>query len=149
MQNIPVFYRILHEMTIAATPDQIFKALTEPQVLEAWWATHAVGEPKVGSMVQLRFGNEQSANGMEMLEVITLEPGRKVEWLDRQSLLPEWVGTRITWELSPIENGTKILFGQRGYASAEGCLAMCSYHWAGYLTSLKAYLETGKGNPYR
>ena len=137
---------ILHEVVIAAAPDQVYKAITEASGLESWWATHAVAEPKVGTTLEVRFGDNPIVNKMD---VIDLEPGRKIEWLTRQSNLPEWVDTHIVWELSPIENGTKIRFGQRGYASAEGCLAMCSYHWAGYLTSLKDFLETGKGNPYR
>jgi uncharacterized protein YndB with AHSA1/START domain len=123
----------------------VFKALTERQGLEAWWVTHAIAEPKVGSTIQAFFGHEPFT---EKMEVRTLEPDRKVAWITRQSILPEWIDTHITWDLSLVENGTKILFGQRGYASADGCLAMCSYHWAGYLSSLKDYLEKGKGNPY-
>lgn|SRR5258708_3623931 len=136
---------ILHEVTIAAAPDKVFEALTQSPGLEAWWATYAVAEPKVGSTIQAFFGDDSVVNNME---VLTLEPARKVEWITRQSSLPEWIDTHITWNLSPTENGTKLLFGQCGYASADGCLAMCSYNWAGYLTSLKDYLEKGKGNPY-
>jgi uncharacterized protein YndB with AHSA1/START domain len=136
---------ILHEVTIEAAPDKVFKALTESQGLESWWATRAIVEPKVGSTVQVVFGAGPVLN---KLEVLTLEPDRKVEWIARQSNLPEWIDTHITWDLLPIENGTKIIFGHRGYASADGCLPMCSYQWAFYLTSLKNYLETGKGNPY-
>ncbi len=42
---------VLHEVTIAAAPDKVYKALTEQQGLEAWWTTHAIAEAKVGSTV--------------------------------------------------------------------------------------------------
>lgn len=136
---------ILHEVTIAATPDKVFEAITEPKGLEAWWATHAIAEPKVGSMVQVSFGNHEF---LTHLEVLVLEAERKVEWLARQSPLSEWNDTHITWDLSPVEQSTKLLFGHHGYASADGVLALSSYHWAVYFMSMKDYLETGKGNPY-
>ena len=136
---------ILHEVTIAASPDQVFKAITEQQGLAAWWTTHIVAEPKVGSMIEARFFDGRSVHNME---VLTLEPGRKVGWITRQSFLPDWPETRVTWSLSPIQAGTKILFGQRGFASADGSLPKVSYGWAVYLTSLKEYLEKGKGNPH-
>ena len=61
---------------------------------------------------------------------------------------PDWTGTRVTWDLNPVDGGTKLLFGHRGFASADGSLPDTSYNWACYLTSLKAYLETGKGSPH-
>ena len=135
---------ILLEATIAVSPDKVFTALTEGEALEGWWATQAVAEPKVGSTVEARFGDDAYVH---KFEVIDLEPKRRVDWICRDSL-PEWNGTHMTWELSTAEAGTKILFGHRGWASADGMLPMCSYHWAIYLNSLKHYAETGKGNPY-
>ncbi len=96
-------------------------------------------------MIEARFFDGKSVH---IMEVLTLEPYRKVEWITRQSFLPDWTETRVTWNLSPIENWTRILFGQRGFASADGSLPKVSYGWAVYLTSLKNYLEKGKGNPH-
>ncbi len=132
---------VLHEVTIAAAPDKVYKALTEQQGLEAWWTTHAVAEAKVGSTVQAHFRDGQIVIKME---VVTLSPAHKVEWMTLQAI-PEWRGTQITWELSPAQNGTKVFFGHRGFAPEVGLLPINA--WAFYLTSLKEYLETGKGNP--
>jgi uncharacterized protein YndB with AHSA1/START domain len=67
---------ILLEVTIAAAPDNVFKALTEQQGLEGWWTTHMVAEPNVGSTVQVRFGDDPFVH---KFEVIDLEPEHKVE----------------------------------------------------------------------
>ena len=136
---------ILHEVSIVAAPSQVFKAITEQQGLASWWTTHIVAEPKVGWMIEARFFDGKSVH---TLEVLTLEPDRKVEWITRQSFLPDWTQTRVIWDLLPIENGTRILFGQRGFASADGSLPKVSYGWAVYLTSLKDYLEKGTGNSH-
>src|SRR5258708_35510866 len=135
---------ILLEVTIAAAPDKVFKALTEQQGLEAWWTTHMVAEPIVGSAVKAFLKGGQTVIKMEMR---TLEPDRKVVWgvLER---VAGWGGSQFTWDLSAVEKGTKVLFGYRDFpASAEGNLPSLTYAWAVNLTSLKDYLEKGKGNP--
>ncbi len=133
---------ILHEVTIAATPDKVFKAITEQQGLAAWWTTHTVAEPRVGSVGEFSF----PGGFVIKMEITKLEPGRKVYWTVKEGA-PDWAGTHVTWDLTPSDNGTKVRFGHRDYASADGSLAGVSYTWAWYLTSLKDYVETGKGRP--
>lgn len=131
---------VLLEVTIAATPDKVFKALTEQPGLEAWWTKPIVAEPKVGSMIEASFNGRQAVLKME---VVTLEPAHKVGWSIRQGLT-DWGGTHFTWDLSPVEKGTKLLFGYRGLAaSADPWLPSLSYSWAVNLTRLKDYLEKG------
>jgi hypothetical protein len=62
----------------------------------------------------------------------------------------EWEGSTITWDLMPISKGIRLLFGQHdiivgatGYSIEETRAG-----WEYFLSSLKAYLETGKGAPY-
>ncbi len=136
----------MHEVTIAAAPERVFQAITEHQGLVAWWTPDMVAEPTVGSTLRAGFGGDRFVIEMD---VVTLEPARTVEWVPRQSL-PEWRGTRVIWDLSPVERGTNVVFSQRGFAAtaagADGSLPGAD-GWAYYLASLKAYLETGRGNP--
>ncbi len=53
----------------------------------------------------------------------------------------------ILWDLARVDNGTRVRFAHRDYASREGSFASVGYSWAGYLASLKDYLETGTGRP--
>src|SRR5258708_23813117 len=94
---------VLHEVTIAAAPDKVYKALTEQQGLEAWWTTHAVAEAKVGSTVQAHFRDGQIVIKME---VVTLSPAHKVEWMTLQAI-PEWRRPQTHLERSAPPQRTK------------------------------------------
>lgn len=135
---------ILHETAVEALPGKIFEALTETRGLAAWWTPLAKAEPRTGSVVEARFGADPYVHRFEITQ---LEPGRTVEWLVLDSI-PEWNGTHIRWDLEEIDGRTRVVFGHRGWASGERMLAFCSYHWAIYLSSLKHYVEKGKGNPF-
>lgn len=133
------------ELTIDATPENIFHALTTSDGIAGWWSNHVIAEPKVGSLTEVRFEN----GGVFHMEITNLEVGRKVYWSVKLSP-HDWEGSTITWDLTPTSQGTKLHFGQHnlfvgptGYSIEEG-----SAGWDYFLASLKSYLETGKGTPY-
>ncbi len=107
---------ILHEVAIFASPDKVFKALTEQAGIEGWWTPHAVAEA--------HFANDRY---IVRMQVVTLESERKVEWRIQQGD-PEWSGTHITWDISPTTKGSRLLFGHRGFASANGSMPGTSYN---------------------
>jgi uncharacterized protein YndB with AHSA1/START domain len=136
---------IIQELTMEATPEDVFHALTLSEGIASWWSNHVIAEPKLGSITDVRFEN----GGVYNLEVTDLEVGKKVQWKVRLSP-HDWEGSTITWDLTPIPQGTKLLFSQHnifvgptGYA-IEDTRAGWEYFWV----SLKSYLETGKGTPY-
>jgi uncharacterized protein YndB with AHSA1/START domain len=63
---------IVQELTIEATPENVFHALTMPDGITGWWSNHSTAEPKVGSLTEVRFEN----GGIFKLEIIDLEVGR-------------------------------------------------------------------------
>ena len=102
-------------------------------------------EPTVGSFTEVRFEN----GGVFQMEMTDLEVGKKVQWSVRLSPY-DWEGSTVTWDLTPIAKGTRLLFGQRdlfvgptGYSVEETRAG-----WDYFRLSLKSYLETGKGTPY-
>ena len=135
---------ILHELTIEATPDAVYAAITEENGLKGWWTTHTKAQPAVGSVAEFGFMGGQMVFKMK---IKTLEAGKTVNWDVEGGGPPDWAATRVTWDLTPVEGGTKVLFGHRGYASSEGSFASVNYNWGYFLTSLKAYVETGQGMP--
>ncbi len=135
---------ILHELTIEGSPDQLYQALTEKASLAAWWTTDTKSAvPEVGTVSEFHFHNPDAVFKMEVSQ---LEPGKKVYWNALQGP-PDWQGTRVTWDLEAVDNGTKVLFGHRDYASYGGSYASVSYAWAWFMTSLKNYIEKGEGMP--
>ena len=131
---------IVEELTIEGAPQRVFSALTQQEEITQWWAYEALVKPEVGSLGEFRF--RQGAFVIQF-EVAELEQDKKVRWIARQ-VPPQWVGTSVTWQLTPIHNGTKLLFTHDGFTQLDEQIARA---WVYFLASLKSYLETGKGTP--
>ncbi|HLA45701.1 MAG TPA: SRPBCC domain-containing protein [Aggregatilineales bacterium] len=136
---------ILHEVIINSSPESIYKALTETSGIQGWWTEDAKSDAREGGKTEVKFYGGQVHF---VFSVAALKPGSRVYW-SVDSAVPGWENTRVTWDLSEGENGTKVLFGHRDWVSTDGSFATSSYNWAWYLTSLKDYVETGEGRPFK
>ncbi len=134
---------ILTERTIAADQQQVFSALTDPHELDRWWADEARVQPKVGSVGEFRF---RPPAGVLRFEVVELDAGEQVSWVSRQGP-PHWAGTIVKWHLTPVQDGTKVVFTHEGFAQVDLAYERTRGHWEYFLDSLTAYLETGHGTP--
>ena len=134
---------IIEERTIAAAPERVWGALTKPDEIVRWWSDEARVKPEVGSLGEFRF---RPPAGVLQFEVAELDEGSKVHWISRQGP-PQWAGTSVTWQLTPVHNGTKLVFTHDGFAQIDAAYAQTRGNWAYFLDSLKSYLETGKGTP--
>ena len=137
---------MIKELTIAATPASVFNALTQQDEIACWWTNDLTAKPEVGSLAEFRF--TQWGAGVLQFEIAELDVGEKVRWISRKDP-PHWVGTSITWQLTPAQNGTTLLFTHDGFAQVDGVYQQTSGNWDYFLGSLKSYLETGKGTPGR
>ncbi len=134
---------IVEERTIAATPESVFNALTQQDEIVRWWADEARVKPEVGSLGEFRF---RPPAGVLQFEVAELNTGEKVCWISRQGP-PQWAGTSVTWQLTPVQNGTHVVFTHDGFAHVDAVYEQTRRNWQYFLNSLKSYLETGKGTP--
>jgi uncharacterized protein YndB with AHSA1/START domain len=136
---------ILQELTIEATPEEVFHAIALPEGVTKWWANRVTAELKVGSLTEIGFDNGE----VMKMEVTELEMPKKVYW--KVKFAPHnWEGSTITWDLSNVSEGTKLRFGHHdlvagktGYGTEQTRAG-----WEYFLGSLKSYLETGEGIPY-
>jgi uncharacterized protein YndB with AHSA1/START domain len=134
---------IVKELTIAAAPRSVFNALTQQDELARWWANEARVKPEVGSLGEFRF---RPPAGVLQFEVAELDAGELVLWISRQGP-PQWAGTSVSWQLTPVHNGTRLLFTHDGFAQVDEAYERTRGNWEYFLDSLKSYLETGKGTP--
>jgi uncharacterized protein YndB with AHSA1/START domain len=130
---------IVEELTIEAAPQRVWGALTQQDEIVQWWAYEARVKPEVGSLAEFRF--RQGAFVMQF-EVAELDQDEKVRWISKSP--PQWEGTSVTWQLTPVHNGTKLIFTHDGFAQVD---ERTHGAWVYFLASLKSYLETGKGTP--
>ena len=91
---------IVKELTIAAAPERVWGALTQPDEIGHWWTNDLNATPEVGSLAEFRFG--------------------------------EWGDFVLRFEVAELEDEV--------YEQTRA-------NWNYFLTSLKSYLETGKGAP--
>jgi uncharacterized protein YndB with AHSA1/START domain len=132
---------ILHRVGIKSSPDATYKALATRDGLAGWWTTNTQGESKVGGVLRFRFG----AGGFDM-KVLELQPGTHVLWQVVDGP-PEWVGTKVRWDLKQEGDYTIVLFKHEDWKEPVEFMHHCSTKWALFLMSLKSLVETGKGFP--
>jgi uncharacterized protein YndB with AHSA1/START domain len=133
-------------MRVKASPDAVFDALTRAAGLAAW-GNPATGSGKTGG--ELRF----IMNAPEPLVIHVDEAIRptSVRWTVTECpFLPDWVGTRPTFTITPVDGDTTELhFRQYGLNNELECIDMCTRSWNHYImTSLRDYVEAGRGSPY-
>ncbi|HSJ65273.1 MAG TPA: SRPBCC domain-containing protein [Gemmatimonadaceae bacterium] len=132
---------ILHRVGIKSSLDDVYRALTTPEGLAAWWTNDTQGDGNVGGVLRFRFG----AGGFDM-KVLELHPARRVLWqvIDGPA---EWIDTRVSWELKQEGDYAIILFTHQGWREPVEFMHHCSTKWGMFLMSLKSFLETGTGTP--
>ncbi len=133
---------IVEELTIEAAAQRVWGAITQQDEIVQWWAYEARVKPEVGSLAEFRF--RQGAFVMQF-EVTELDADEKVRWLSKSP--PQWAGSSVTWQLTPVHNGTKLIFTHDGFAQVDEGDERLRGAWVYFLASLKSYLETGKGTP--
>jgi uncharacterized protein YndB with AHSA1/START domain len=63
--------------------------------------------------------------------------------------LPDWIGTRPMFTITPVDGDTSELhFRHQGLNAELECIEMCTRSWNHYMTSLRDYLEVGGGSPF-
>lgn len=134
-----------YETTIRvhASPDAVFDALTTTAGITAWW-NPATGSGVEGGELRLMM------NAPEPLVMQVEEATRPqvVRWLVTECpFLTDWVGTRPTFTITPVDGGSDLRFRHEGLTDALECIDMCSRSWDHYMTSLRDLVETGVGSP--
>lgn len=135
---------IVKELTITVTPARVFNALTQPDEIGHWWTNDLNARPEVGTVAEFRFG--EWGERVLRFEVAELDQDKKVHWISRRGPA-YWAGTTVTWQLTPVQNGTRVTFTHDGFARMDESFERVRGNWIYFLESLKSYLETGKGTP--
>lgn len=133
---------ILHRVGMkAASPDDVYAALTTLEGLSGWWATDTKGQTEVGGVLEFRF----EPGGFDM-KVLELKPAESVLW-EVTDGPAEWIGTTVRWDLKQEGDYTIVLFAHEGWKEPVEFMHHCSTKWATFLLSLKQLVETGTGAP--
>ena len=135
---------ILHRLIIETSPEKLYRALTEQQLLSDWW-TKTETDSKVGGQAHFRFGDDPAHH--VIMEIVALEPSKKVVW---QCVQGPWVDTgKFTFDIAKDDRGAVLKFTHEGWPSADDFYRHCNSKWGFFFTaSLKSLLEKGIGSPF-
>jgi uncharacterized protein YndB with AHSA1/START domain len=127
----------VHAQTeIAAAPEAVFRALTDPAELAALWGAPGAYRTS-GWKVDLRPGGAWSAEAENVAagrrtrvggEYLAVEP----PWLLEYTWIPDWepaLRTVVRIELEPVAGGTRVTLLHRGFQGHE---AACREHGRGW-----------------
>jgi uncharacterized protein YndB with AHSA1/START domain len=103
-------------MTVAASPEKVFRALIEPEALNRWLAKDAKVEPRVGGKFDLGWKESDLEHEGAAMEIVAIVPNEKLEitW-------PDWRGDTsvptqsVTWLLEPDGDGTRVTLVHAGF----------------------------------
>lgn len=135
-------------ITVNATAQEAFDSINS---VTRWWTENLEGSSqKQDDEFAVRFGDVHYSR-QKLVEVV---PGKKVVWLVTDSLLSfledkqEWTGTRISFDIVPLNGKTEIRFTHQGLTPGVACFDACSNAWDQYIRgSLLHLIDTGKGQP--
>lgn len=139
------------EIVVSIQPELVYKAITED--IDKWWTELSNQALEAGDKLVVRF----EKNTSWVMTVSEANPNRSLTWkvaeanhdLANLSKKDEWKGTTIKWEIVENKNGSKVILTHHGLVPKLECFDICQTGWNYFLGSLKDYLETGKGYPYK
>ena len=134
--------------TVEATPAEVYAAVTN---VRGWWSEEIEGPTAA-------IGDEFDYHMRDLhrcrIRITDAVPSQRVEWtvLDNHFGFTqdktEWIGTTVTFELTPVDGGTEIRFTHHGLVSEYECYDICVNAWGFYIgTSLPELVTTGTGRP--
>ena len=111
----------VHEETIGAAPADVWGFMVDPAALSAWFGADAWLEPEVGGGVLFRFADGSIRRGT----VLEVERSRRLMWRWREQRgvgfgLALGEPTRVTIELEPVDDGTRVRITESPLVEARG-----------------------------
>ena len=140
----------VYEVTIAASPDEVWDALTKPEQTRKYFfgsVYDTTWEPGAPYLSRSADGSTELVSG----EVLEADRPRKLSmtwlslWDDSTKGEPP---SRVTWELEPVGDGTKVTLVHDQLEASPKTAAGVSQGWSAVLEGLKTFVETGQdANP--
>lgn len=139
--------QIIIRTYIAATPRQVWDALTIPEITEKYWrGTRIESDWQVGSPIVYR------RDGLITEEhlVLTVEPGRLLRHTFHPVLadrIRKEAPSTVSFEIGDLGTLICLTLTHRDFAENSIVFRACSETWPMVLSSLKTLLETGRPLP--
>ncbi|HXD45135.1 MAG TPA: SRPBCC family protein [Pseudolabrys sp.] len=130
---------------IAAPPEKVWAALTKPDLTEKYWFGYRVeaGAKAGGRMTAFNPAGRKAHDD----PIIESDPPRRLVygWKPLYKDLPDEKPSRVTFVLEPFKDQTRLTVTHDEFEQGSRMFGMISKGWPAVLSSLKSFLETGRG----
>jgi len=130
---------------IAASPDRVWEALTKPDISEKYWFGYRVqADGKAGERMTAHSPTGKLAHDDPIIES---DPPRRLVYA-WQPLYKDMQGerpSRVTFELEALKGQTRLTIVHDEFDEGSKIFGLISKGWPAVLSSLKSYLEVGRG----
>jgi uncharacterized protein YndB with AHSA1/START domain len=139
---------VIGDVEIAAPPERVFAAITDPEQLKSWWGdgkNYRVerweGDVRVGARYR-SIGTGNAGDPFEVSgEYIAVEPPRLLAYTWEASWTTGIPASLVRWELNPSAGGTRVRVTHSGFSQFPQMIQMYSNGWPGVLGWLKGFAE--------
>jgi uncharacterized protein YndB with AHSA1/START domain len=140
---------IRKSIIIDASPEAVFKAITDPNELSNWFPDNAIFDGRIGGKVRFTFNKERSKDlDRDYCPEGTVKvfvQDKKVSYTWQLKDTPEFPETTVSWELEEIDtHKTKVELVHSGFTGREEGKLSSKEHdqgWSFFLGRLKEYCE--------
>ena len=130
---------------IAASPERVWEALTRPDLSEKYWFGYRVtADGKAGERMTAVNPAGRLAHDDPIIES---DPPRKLVygWKPLYKDMPDERPSRVTFLLEPFMGQTRLTVTHDEFEDGSRIFGMISKGWPAVLSSLKSFLEMGRG----
>ena len=129
------------ELFIRASPERVFRALTEKADLERWFVSRAEVDARPGGSFSFTWQPHETVNGT----FVEVDPPRRLVTLWDEG--PSLGFTEVTFELTPRPGGTVLRLVHTGFGEGEDwdrLYADINSGWDAELEHLRVWLDEGR-----
>jgi len=131
---------------ILSTPEKVFEAITRPDIARRYWGHENVSDWQAGSAWQHVRANEDRT--VELVgKVIEISPPKRlvISWANASQAADPAAHSRVTFDIVEYDNMVRLTVSHDDLQAGSGMANGISKGWPAVLSSLKSFLETGRG----
>lgn len=131
---------------ILSTPEKVFEAITRPDIARRYWGHENVSDWKPGSDWQ--HVRDDDARTVELVgKVVEVSrPSRLViTWANASQAADPAACSRVTFTIEEYNDMVRLTVSHDDLVAGSGMANGISKGWPAVLSSMKSYLETGRG----
>ena len=131
---------------IASTPEKVFDAITRPELARRYWGHENVSDWTPGSDWQHVRANDERTVELVGKVVETSPPTRLViTWANASQAADPDAYSRVTFDIEPYDDMVRLTVSHDELQAGSGMANGVQKGWPVVLSSLKSFLETGRG----